>query len=189
MKICSRKSCKQLNPQPISSFYPRKNSKDGLRQECKLCNKEEYQNRKPELKIYQEVNNNKIIKQRAEFRKNNKKVLSSRDREYYQKNKKYICERVRDYGKNNRGKKNTLESKRRAQKIQATPPWLTKDQLFEIQKFYIEAARLTSETGTKHHVDHIVPLQGEQVRGLHVPWNLQILTAKENISKSNKFIS
>ncbi len=71
-------------------------------------------------------------------------------------------------------------AKRRAQKLKATPKWLTKDQLWLIQQFY--AARQPG-----FHVDHIVPLQGENVCGLHVPWNLQILPAEENITKSNKF--
>jgi len=59
--------------------------------------------------------------------------------------------------------------------------------LNQIKNFYIESAELSKLLGVWHEVDHIVPLQGTTVSGLHVPWNLQILTAKENSMKGNRF--
>ena len=79
-------------------------------------------------------------------------------------------------------------AKRRAAKRQRTPKWLTVQQNLEIESFYTEAKQLEIETGVKHHVDHIVPLIGEQVCGLHVPWNLRAITATDNLIKSNKHI-
>ena len=63
--------------------------------------------------------------------------------------------------------------------------YLTKKQ---ITKIYKNCLKISEQTGVQHHVDHIIPLKGKEVCGLHVPWNLQILTATENISKNNKLI-
>ena len=56
----------------------------------------------------------------------------------------------------------------------------------EIKKIYQQCLLLTKETGIKHEADHIIPLKGKNVSGLHVHWNLQVIKASENRSKSNK---
>lgn len=67
---------------------------------------------------------------------------------------------------------------------QATPIWADLD---AIKEFYIEAQRLTKETGIPHEVDHIIPIKGKVVSGLHVPANLQILTEKQNQTKNARY--
>ena len=69
---------------------------------------------------------------------------------------------------------------------QATPKWLNPEQKQQILDIYEHMRDCRSFTGEDYHVDHIVPLRGENVCGLHVPWNLQVLPAYVNISKSNK---
>jgi hypothetical protein len=94
---------------------------------------------------------------------------------------------TKEWKKNNSEKVNALNAKRRALKVGATPSWLSVEQLKDIEQFYMKAKELSYSTGIEHHVDHIIPLAGNNICGLHVPWNLQILTQLENCRKSNKF--
>jgi len=83
---------------------------------------------------------------------------------------------------NNRDKYNAYLAKYRAKKLKATPKWLTNEHYLIIEQIYKKAKVLGLE------VDHIIPLQGSNVCGLHVPWNLQLLTREENAAKSNKIV-
>lgn len=71
-------------------------------------------------------------------------------------------------------------------KGQRCPKWLDEAQHAQILEFYTKCAQLNIGP-LQYAVDHIVPLYGEKVSGLHVPWNLQILTRSENSSKGNRY--
>ena len=75
---------------------------------------------------------------------------------------------------------------RRAAKINATPHWVCKDSL---KLKYLERDTMRKLTGEEYHVDHIIPLVGKNICGLHVPWNLQVIPASDNLRKSNKLIA
>lgn len=79
----------------------------------------------------------------------------------------------------------TLGGKRRRQReARATPRWLPPEARAAIRVLYAKAARLTRETGEMHVVDHIVPLDGKLVCGLHVHWNMRVVHWRENAVKS-----
>ena len=99
-----------------------------------------------------------------------------------------IAERQRNkkYRSKNPAKGNARAAKRRAYKLQATPTWLTQDHLNTIFEFYLMAKELENVFPWKQEVDHIEPLQGKDICGLHVPWNLQIIPMVNNRSKGIK---
>jgi uncharacterized protein YdaU (DUF1376 family) len=78
-------------------------------------------------------------------------------------------------------------SMRNASRVSATPVWLSSADKDEIAAIYADAVAKTAQSGFKHEVDHIVPLRSKLVCGLHVKWNLAVITASENRAKSNKF--
>lgn len=101
------------------------------------------------------------------------------------------CREIRNrYNKSKKGvmAQNARTAKRRAAKVSATPSWLTTLHFEHIKLFYEAATAFTRETGEPWHVDHIVPLKGKNISGLHVPWNLQVLPAKDNIAKGNRYV-
>lgn len=85
---------------------------------------------------------------------------------------------TRAWQRANPGKVNAQVALRTAKKLSATPTWLTEEDLNMISQMYETCPH-------DHHVDHIIPLQGKTVSGLHVPWNLQHLPAQENLRKHN----
>lgn len=78
-----------------------------------------------------------------------------------------------------------LQRRRRVKR--ATPDWLSKEDLEAICLKYYLAKEMELETGEKHHVDHVVPIKGRDVCGLHVPWNLEVLPARKNLSKHTSY--
>ena len=91
------------------------------------------------------------------------------------------------YAKANKAMCNAKTASRRFARKQATPHWLTEVDHAAMLDFYRVAQIITKRTGVKHDVDHVVPLNGERVCGLHTPWNLQVITAAANRQKANSF--
>lgn len=185
MKRCCR--CNQ--DKSILDFHKSKSSKDGLRSYCAQCKKEEN-------KIYKQNNPEKVkLINRAYVAKNREKIRAL----YYkgsnkwkkanpEKARKMAAKANSKWKKKNPGKWAAIAAKYRAAKMQRTPRWLTKAHLAEIEEFYILAHELSWLSESPLVVDHIIPLQGKNVSGLHVPWNLQILPKNVNCSKGNKVL-
>ena len=108
-------------------------------------------------------------------------------RNFYEKNKDVWLEYARQWREANPEKVLASRARRRAYEIQRTPLWLTESDYAEIRNMYRLAIARTNETGIRWHVDHIIPLKGANVSGLHVPQNLRVITASENMRKSNKW--
>lgn len=88
--------------------------------------------------------------------------------------------------KNHPEKYNYHTANRRSMHDMSTPKWLNKEQKKEILKIYKESKNISKISNVVHEVDHIIPIRSKTVCGLHVPWNLQIITRSQNRSKSNK---
>lgn len=93
----------------------------------------------------------------------------------------------REWSKRNRPSRNANQARYVYAKLKRTPKWLTDEHFEQIKKFYELSKQKETETGIKHNVDHIIPLRGKTVSGLHVPWNLAVIPASENFKKLNKY--
>ena len=107
---------------------------------------------------------------------------------YKASNRDHLREVDKAWCKAHPDKINAKVAKRRALKLNATPKWLDDDQLKQIERYYTVAKWIQSILKEPIHVDHIIPLRGKDVNGLHVPWNLQLLTKNDNITKGNRIV-
>lgn len=123
----------------------------------------------------------------AESYQKNKEVLKQRALSYYHANVEKNRQKMRERQKNNPAAYAKNQAARRAAKLLRTPKWLSKDDLWFMQQAYELASLRTKTLGFAWHVDHVVPLQGKKVSGLHVPWNLQVIPGALNIAKNNSF--
>ena len=190
MKLCV--SCKA--EKPLSEFYKRKDSPDGYRNDCKVCRSAR------SIKKYYENHEAGKIKLRTAHAKriaNSPNFYAERYEKYkeqdlaraklaYQANEEDRKAKQRLWSKTNRGTANALAKRYKLKKINATPAWLSESQLLHIKCKYQLAAMLNIHGVEAWHVDHIVPIRGKDVCGLHVPWNLRVIPAKENMAKGNR---
>ena len=114
----------------------------------------------------------------------NAEEIKAAERQRYQDNRESLLEGKREYYKNNKQAAIANANKRKADQLQRTPDYSDSD---AIKRLYEQAGLLSEATGTLHHVDHVIPLRGKNVSGLHVPGNLMIVPDNLNLSKSNKF--
>jgi len=159
IKACS--ACHTF--QSFNAFYKVKANKDGRMNWCIACDKARSQ----------------------KYREANREKERVRNRDYGKRKAHVVRARVKRWRKENPGKARAKQRMRDAQKINACPPWAQKGIVRkEIQAHYLHAEWLEQIIETPFHVDHIVPLQNDFVCGLHVPANLMVLEASQNIEKN-----
>lgn len=178
MKTCTK--CKI--EKPFEAFYASSTHKSGYVSWCKAC---EAARSKAKFERRKEAH----LAKSKQWRDANKKKQEAATKAWRESNPERTAAMYRDWAERNRDKVNAKWMARDAAKKSRTPKWLTVDEHWMIEQAYDIAAKRTQMLGIPFHVDHIVPLQGKTVSGLHVPWNLQVITAKENQMKSNKLIA
>lgn len=124
---------------------------------------------------------------RREYYENNRELERLRARDYARANRERISRANKQWRYTNPDKHAARSAAYRAAKSRRTPSWLTPDDLTEIRQFYAFAQQLREETGIDWHVDHILPLRGERISGLHVPNNLRVIPADQNLRKSARY--
>jgi hypothetical protein len=137
---------------------------------------------------YREEKKEHIKNYNKEYKNKNSESIKSRQKEYRKNNKEFIVRLNKEWIENNRGAKNAHTNKRKALELKATPKWLTESDWVHIKAKYQLAAMFNKHAGEKWHVDHVFPLQGKEVCGLHVPNNLRVIPWLENVKKGNKLI-
>lgn len=189
MKIVTRDEAKMQGKNRFFDALPCKRGhigekyvRDGYCCTCKTLYEQAHREaRAKKSKIRYSRNKETVIRKNRDYTLQNTELVKERQLKWRNSNK----ERIKSYQKDNLWLYAYHAAKRRKLVKRATPSWVALD---EIKLIYKKCSDIDSSTGIKHHVDHIIPINSAVVCGLHCPWNLQIIPATENISKSNKLI-
>lgn len=202
MRACSK--CGVVKT--LGEFNRQSRNLDGLRKECRACqsayNAGRYASNpdrfKEAVRSYARTNVDAVKEGKRKRYLANRNEMLRRHAAYYAQNRAKKDAYRRRYAKANPKKERDWSTNcrlrapekhaartalRAARKKRATPAWAN---LELVGAYYTMAAWLTQETGVPHHVDHIEPLRGKHVCGLHNEFNLQVLPARVNIAKSNR---
>jgi hypothetical protein len=161
MKKCSKCNHKK----ELSNFHKDSSTASGYKSACKVCTK----------------------KSTKDYASKRKEYIQQYSKEYYQRNKTKRKAYSKKYRQINQSYYRAKKAEYRATKKQATCQWANFQYIKDLYSNVAEANKVFSMIGVKFHVDHIVPLTNDKVCGLHNEYNLQILTAEKNLSKSNKY--
>lgn len=164
--------------------------RDSNDRKCLECEaafvKRRYNNPEHKAKFlaWSRANKDKRLAASKKSKAKHSEAVRRRAREWWSRNREDRAEKRRAWVARSRAAIYAANAKRRGLRLQATPPWADRFKS-EFKAIYAERMRISKETGVQHHVDHIYPLKGKNSCGLHVPWNLRIITASENSKKRN----
>ena len=191
LKTCSKCGAEK----DVTQFYKKTAAKSGLFSRCKDCCRKPS---KPKIKLSEEERKKSRLLSQQKYRDRNKDRINQERREAYKIDpirrtewSRLNTDKVRAYKQKwkERNKDNyiTGDLARRTRMKNALPKFVTEFDRFLINEIYDLARQRTKLLGIKFEVDHIVPIMSDIVCGLHSPDNLQIIPAKINHKKSNKF--
>ncbi len=210
------KTCTQCRiTKPFEDFHKDASRKLGVTAYCKECRltkkKLEWANdpdKRARQAAYMKSRVDYYRKLKKIYNQNNRPSINAKKRERYLTDPDYKAKQAEDkkaYRKANRAAISAKKKEKyltrpltraavkannaqyRKTKVSAQPRWLSEEDKQKIKDIYLLAEDVQVVTGERYQVDHIIPLRGKNVCGLHVPWNLQILPADINLAKGNKY--
>lgn len=163
------------------------NNRERAREKTRQWAADNKEQKKQADQNYRAANRQKLAEHSVTYRAANREKIMAQKRKYAEENRERLLAKQKEWKAANKGKVLANVTLRKMKKKKATPSWLTREQRIEMRWAYELAELLTENLGEPHQVDHIVPICHPLVCGLHVPWNLQVLTAAANREKSNRF--
>jgi len=162
-----------------------------LQEAKKLSDKRSYEKNKATRQVANKkwsAENHELMKEYARnYKMRNIELIRERERQYNIKNAEILKVKRKEHREVNKAAGAHYVRLRQARKAQRTPGWLTEDDYWMIKEAYLLAALRTKMFGFQWHVDHIIPLCGRNVSGLHVPSNLQVIPGAENMRKGYSY--